>query len=81
MTRHAVVSALRIAALAIALALPLVGCAYDYWQHTDRVGYGVGDAVRANIESQTVDPSKASMNDVSGLGKNGATVPAVIVQP
>ena len=59
----------------LALALLLSGCAYDNLQHTDRVSYSAGDAVRANIEAQTINPSSGSMYDTSGLGKNGtATV-------
>lgn len=66
---------LRLAATA-ALALALSGCAYDYLQHTDRVGYSAGDAVHANLEQETTNPSKRSMKTVSGLGKNGVVVPA-----
>jgi hypothetical protein len=62
--------------LAITLALLLSGCAYDYLQHTDRVGYSAGDAVKANLEGETINPSKRSMRDKSGLGKNGPVVPA-----
>ena len=61
---------LRLAATA-ALALALSGCAYDYLQHTDRVAYSAGDAVKANLEAETINPSKASMYNTSGLGKNG----------
>ena len=42
------------ASAAIALALALGGCAYDYLQHTDRVSYSAGDAVKANLEAQTI---------------------------
>lgn len=68
-------TALRLAATA-ALVLSLSGCAYDYIQHTDRVSYHGGDAVHANLEQETINPSKRSMKNVSGLGKNGAAVPA-----
>ncbi len=63
------------AVLAAALCLLAGGCAYDYAQHTDRVGYSAGDAVRANIESETIDPSRRSIYSTSGLGKNGSVVP------
>ena len=66
---------LRLAATA-ALALALSGCAYDYLQHTDRVGYTAGDAVHANLEQETTNPSRRSMKNVSGLGKNGVIIPA-----
>lgn len=56
-------------------ALSLGGCAYDYLQNTDRVGYSAGDAVKANLASETVNPTKASMYDKSGLGKNGNVMP------
>lgn len=58
-------------ALIATLALALSGCAYDYFQHTDRVSYKSGDAVKANLEAATVDPSNASKYKTSGLGKNG----------
>jgi hypothetical protein len=74
-------SALKIAALAALLVLPLGGCAYDYAQHTDRVGYSAGDAVHANLESETVNPSKRSMYQVGGLGKNGDITTASSTEP
>ncbi len=61
-----------IAGLAAALlALTLGACSYDYLQNTDRVGYHAGDAVKANLAAETLDPSKPSMNKTSGLGQNG----------
>ena len=63
-------------ALALGGTLLLGGCSYDYLQHTDRVAYSAGDAVRANLESETVNPSKRSMYRRSGLGKNGVVTPA-----
>jgi hypothetical protein len=54
-----------------ALALTLGGCTYDYIQRTDRVSYSAGDAVRANLERETINPSKGSMQVTTGLGKNG----------
>lgn len=65
----------RSVALAVSLSGVLGGCAYDYLQRSDRVAYSAGDAVKANLESQTINPSKQSMQDVSGLGKNGPVVP------
>jgi hypothetical protein len=62
-------------ALVIVLTLPLGGCAYDYLQRSDRVAYSAGDAVKANLEQQTTDPSNANMYDTKGLGKNGAIAP------
>jgi hypothetical protein len=65
------------AVTATALALLLGGCAaYDYLQHSDRIAYRAGDAVKANLERETIDPSSRSMYDVGGLGKNGSVVPA-----
>jgi hypothetical protein len=63
------------ATLAFALVLALSGCAYDYMQRTDRVASHAGNAVRANIEAQTVNPSKTSMKSTAGLGRNGVVVP------
>jgi len=67
-------STLKLGALLV-LATGLSGCAYDYLQHTDRVAYSAGDAVRANIERETLDPSKASMQVTSGIGKDGYVTP------
>lgn len=64
------------AAAAIALAA-LPGCAsYDYLQRTDRIGYHAGDAVQANLERETTDPTGWWMYDTTGLGKNGTVMPA-----
>ena len=58
--------------LAVAAATaPLAGCAYDYAQHTDRVSYASGNAVKANLEMSTMNPSKRSTYSTKGLGKNG----------
>ena len=62
-------------ALAGAAALLLSGCAYDYLQHSDRVAYSAGDAVKANLERETISPSKKSMYVTSGLGGNGQVTP------
>jgi hypothetical protein len=60
-------------------ALP-AGCAYDYTQHTDRVGYSAGDAVRANIERETSNPARDSAFNTTGLGKNGVVNGVVVPQ-
>jgi hypothetical protein len=60
---------------ATAAALALSGCAYDYLQRTDKVGYSAGDAVKANLEAQTMNPSKDSAYSTKGLGKNGVVAP------
>jgi hypothetical protein len=64
-----------LAPLAGASLLLLGGCTYDYLQRTDRVGYSAGNAVQANIEAQTIDPSKASQYNTKGLGKDGVVLP------
>jgi len=58
------------------MILALGGCTYDYWQQTDRVGYHAGDAVKANLEAETVNPQSLTAYKKSGLGKDG-----VVVQP
>ncbi len=58
-----------------AAALALSGCAYDYLQRTDKVGYSAGDAVKANLEAQTIDPARDSSYSTKGLGKNGYVEP------
>jgi hypothetical protein len=62
------------AAIVAGTALLLGGCAYDYLQHTDRVSYSAGDAVKANLAQETINPSKRSMYLKGGLGKNGPVV-------
>jgi hypothetical protein len=59
---------------AITLALSLGACASDDMQRTDSNAYSHGDAVKANMAIQTINPSKASMYKKSGLGKNGAVI-------
>ena len=61
-----------VAGLGLAATVALLGgCSYDYMQHSDRVGYGAGNAVKANLQQQTIDPSKDSQHVTTGLGKNG----------
>ena len=60
--------------LAPPLALSLCGCTYDYLQHNDRIAYRAGDAVKANLEAETINPSKGSMWVTTGLGRNGVVV-------
>jgi hypothetical protein len=61
-------------ALVAALAIGLSGCTYDYEQHTDRVAYSAGDAVRANLEAETINPYKRSVYRTEGLGANGNVI-------
>ena len=75
MSRRRITAAARVAALAISLALLLGGCSYDYLQHSDRIAYSAGDAVNANLESETINPSKRSMYTTWGLGRNGIIAP------
>lgn len=58
----------------VGMALALGGCTYDYWQHTDRVGYHAGDAVKANLEAETINPQSLTAYKKSGLGKDGIVV-------
>ena len=73
--------ATRAAVLAALLASLLGGCTYDYLQRTDRVAYSAGNAVKANLEQQTTDPSKDSMYSTKGLGKNGVIIPVLPATP
>ncbi len=62
-------------ALAAVTALLLGGCSYyDYLQNTDKISYSAGNAVRANLEGQTINPSSGAQHDISGLGQNGQVV-------
>jgi hypothetical protein len=64
-------------AAAVLAASLTAGCAnYDYLQRTDRISYRAGNAVHANLERETLNPSSDSMYDTSGLGKNGSVLPA-----
>jgi len=66
--------ALKMLAAAIA-GLALAGCSYDYLDHGDTVSYHAGNAVRANIEAETTNPSRASIYSTAGLGRNGNVIP------
>jgi hypothetical protein len=61
--------------LALAAIVTLTGalgaCAYDYLQHSDKVAYSSGDAVKANLAAQADDPANPNSDNVDGLGKNG----------
>ena len=72
MKRHLLLRGLVASGVAVSLALSTSACTYDYLQHTDRVGYSAGNAVKANLEDETTNPSKRSMYTKSGLGRNGA---------
>ncbi len=64
-------------AAVVLVASLTAGCAkYDYLQRTDRISYRAGNAVHANLERETLNPSSDSMYDTSGLGKNGSVLPA-----
>ena len=67
---------LALATAAFAATLALTGCAYDYLQHSDRIAYSAGDAVKANLARETTDPANPDSKSTKGLGKNGAVVPA-----
>ncbi len=68
-----ILNAARAVAL-LAVVSGLAGCAYDYRQRTDRVGYTAGDAVKANLARETTNPTKASMYSTKGLGRDGPAV-------
>lgn len=71
------IALLKVAAIAAPILLLLSGCAYDYLQHTDRIGYSTGDAVEANLEAETIDPGNNASYDTDGLGKDGVVIPPV----
>ncbi len=74
MSASRIVLAVAAGAVAAAIALLLSGCTYDYMQRSDRVAYSAGNAVKANLERETTDPSKDSMYVTKGLGKDGIVV-------
>jgi len=64
------------AAIGLALlALSLQGCGFDYLNHLDRVTLHGGDAVDANLAAETTNPTKRSMYNIYGLGRNGDVIP------
>jgi hypothetical protein len=68
----------------VGVAVLLGGCSYDYVQRTDRVAYSAGDAVRANIERETDNPSHRGHYNTKGLGRNrnsSNTNPVVVIAP
>lgn len=75
MTVRETIGVIKKVALVAALGLLSSGCVYDYLQHSDRISYRAGDAVKANLARETIDPSKESMNSTAGLGKNGHVIP------
>ncbi|WP_299346852.1 hypothetical protein [uncultured Maritalea sp.] len=75
MTRLSHIVNVAILALAFGAFSVLAGCSYDYAQRTDRVAHNAGNAVRANLEQSTTNPSSSAANSVGGLGKNGKVVP------
>lgn len=69
-----------LAAAALA-ALILAGCSYDYLQRTDRVGYSAGDAVKANLAIQTINPANPASYRTRDLGRNGYVIPEPTAEP
>jgi hypothetical protein len=67
-----------IGSVAVILMASLIGgCAkYDYLQRTDRISYRAGNAIHANLERETINPSSWTMYDTFDLGKNGLVLPA-----
>lgn len=79
--RRAMTRKIGLIAMLAAVAALLAGCTYDYLQRTDRVAYSAGNAVKANLEAQTIDPSKKSMYKTKGLGKDGLVITAPVAAP
>ncbi|HTJ57247.1 MAG TPA: hypothetical protein VL418_06770 [Devosiaceae bacterium] len=59
----------------IAAPLAATGCTYDYLANSDRIAYSAGDAVHANLEQQTINPSGRAMYVTKGLGQDGVVLP------
>ena len=57
------------------LSLLLSGCDLTYLTNSDQITPGAGNAVNANIEGQTIDPSSDAQYNVHGLGADGSVVP------
>lgn len=63
------------ATVLMSLAVMLGACTYDHLNRSDRITFAGGNAVRANLERETTDPSNASKFALGGLGKNGFVIP------
>lgn len=70
--------AVRVAVIAgaVTLAALVSGCNYDAMNHSDRITLAAGNAVRANLERSTINPTKSSMYQTGGLGRNGNVIPS-----
>jgi len=66
------VAAIAGAAILAALAS---GCTYDSLNRSDRLTLAAGNAVRANLERSTINPTKKSMYQTGGLGRDGNVIP------
>lgn len=60
---------------AIGMLVLLSACSFDYRNRLDRVTLAGGNAVKANLEMQTIDPTKDSQYRTKGLGRNGVVIP------
>ena len=77
MSRKSRAGSICFAVLFVTVPPLMVGCSsVDYLNHRDRVTLAGGDAVRQNLERETMNPSKASMYKTAGLGSNGNQIPA-----
>lgn len=81
MTRQSIKTFIARVTLAMVGTLLLAGCSFDYLNHADRVSYRAGDAVAANLEQATTNPSHDSQYSTSALGKDGAVVPDETAAP
>lgn len=72
-----------IAAIASAaiLAALVSGCTYDSLNRSDRITLAAGNAVRANLERSTINPTKKSMYQTGGLGRDGNVIPDPDAEP
>lgn len=61
--------------IAACLGTLLTGCTQTYLANSDRVAHSSGNAVKANLARETINPSDKLMNKTTGLGKNGNVQP------
>jgi len=69
------VAILKSTIIVASLTLIVSACDLTYLANSDRITQGAGDAIKANLEGQTIDPSSDEQYDVSGLGKNSGVIP------
>jgi hypothetical protein len=62
--------------LGLLSTVPLAGCTFDYLNNLDRISLAGGNAVQANLEQSTINPSHRRSYKTEGLGAQGNVIPS-----